>query len=117
MSQVDALGGISAVITTLVEMITAKSSKGNKESLRKRVVMSLQTPKEKAAELTKSDLDALWSLPEGWFKPFNLYILRPQYRCERLYEAGVLESRMSGEYPDHYREYRVKEGCREKPKS
>ncbi|MEX9785646.1 MULTISPECIES: hypothetical protein [Enterobacterales] len=102
LGELDALGGLSAVILTLVEMVTAKKSA--------RVITSLPIPKGKATSLTKADQDALCALPEGWFQSLNLYILRPQYRCERLYSAGVLESRMCGEYPDHYREYRVKEG-------
>ncbi|WP_272570230.1 hypothetical protein [Providencia sp. PROV255] len=114
LGQLEELGGLSAVIMTLVEMITAKNPKLSKLALKTRVITSMQIPKDKAANLTKADLDALWVLPEGWFKPMSLYILRPQYRCERLYDAGVLESSMSGEYPDHYREYQVKERCREK---
>lgn len=117
LGQLEELGGLSAVIMTLVEMITDKNPKICKFTLKERVMESMQIPKEKAKNLTKADLDALWVLPKGWFKPLNLYILRPQYRCERLFEAGVLESRMSGEYPDHYREYRVKEGGQEKPQS
>lgn len=57
--------------------------------------------------LTPADVDALALLPEsGWIEFRSLPFNRPSYRCERLELAGVLESRVVGEYPVLHREYR-----------
>ncbi|HEJ7171052.1 TPA: hypothetical protein SMF89_000992 [Serratia marcescens] len=53
--------------------------------------------------------DALRVMPADWFRPHSLYINRPEYRCERLLAAGVLDTRVIGEYPDLVRQYRKKE--------
>ncbi|EJV1664316.1 TPA: hypothetical protein SMO99_002997 [Proteus mirabilis] len=75
LGQLEELGGLSAVIMTLVEMITAKNPKLSKLALKTRVITSMQIPKDKAANLTKADLDALWVLPEGWFTSYAVYLL------------------------------------------
>lgn len=61
-------------------------------------------------ELTEADNHALKQLPDGWFRADYLPINRPLYRCERLEERNVLESRILGAYPDLWREYRKIEG-------
>lgn len=57
--------------------------------------------------LTATDEAILKRSPEGWFQPRDLPtdITRREYRCERLEEAGVLKSKVVGEYPALYREY------------
>lgn len=60
-------------------------------------------------KVTEADSDALKVMPDDWFCPLSLYIHRPEYRCERLHAAGVLDTRVIGEYPDLVRQYRKKE--------
>lgn len=57
--------------------------------------------------LTATDSETLAALPAGeWFTAVHLPINRPQYRCKRLEVRGMLESRVTGEYPNLCREYR-----------
>lgn len=57
--------------------------------------------------LTATDNAILKRLPEGWFQARDLPIdiTRRDYRCERLEEAGLLKSKVVGEYPALHREY------------
>lgn len=50
-------------------------------------------------KITKVDKEVLARVPEGWFVPRDLpYIFRcPEYRCLRLKELGLLESRVIGD--------------------
>lgn len=57
--------------------------------------------------LSLADEAARRILPEGWFRIGDLpsELLRPAYRCERLEKAGVLKSRVVGQFPSLHREY------------
>lgn len=48
--------------------------------------------------MTAADKDTLKYIPDGWFIARSLpcMVRRPDYRCERLKKAGVLESRVIG---------------------
>ncbi|WP_261246217.1 hypothetical protein [Serratia fonticola] len=56
--------------------------------------------------MTEADKEALAAMPDGWFKPTDLYINRPAYRCERLHKDNLLDWKVSGEYPHMSSEYR-----------
>lgn len=60
--------------------------------------------------LTVADNEALAMMPEGWFTLWSVPsgLSRPAYRVNRLVDAGVLESRICGTYPNHVAEYHVK---------
>lgn len=61
--------------------------------------------------LTKADEAAFAILPaEGWFSIHKVpYLVRnPRWRCDRLVEKGVLESRVSGRPPTVFTEWRKK---------
>ncbi|MEH5573112.1 hypothetical protein PO590_13645 [Raoultella ornithinolytica] len=61
--------------------------------------------------LTASDNEALTMMPDGWFTlgSVSSSLSRPAYRVNRLLDAGVLESRICGTYPNHVAEYHVKQ--------
>lgn len=63
-----------------------------------------------SSSLTEADLHALKCMPDKWFKASDLpFTIRcPRYRCERLTEKGVLDSRVIGEYPHFVSEWRKK---------
>ncbi|MEA8592286.1 hypothetical protein PZT57_26930 [Pseudomonas aeruginosa] len=64
-------------------------------------------PTKPPKALTAADKEALRELPaSGWFEVAHLPINRPSYRCERLEEAGFLETRVVGQWPSLKREYR-----------
>lgn len=59
---------------------------------------------------TKADMEALARLPqEGWFdiRAVSYMVRNPRYRCDRLVEKGLLESRVVGTYPDIKTEWKV----------
>lgn len=53
-------------------------------------------PAALAAELTEADLYAIARMPAGWFEATSLphTVKRPEYRCDRLTNLGVLERRL-----------------------
>ena len=61
-------------------------------------------------KLTIEDRDCYYLMPDGWFTPSRLpypRVQRAEYRCNRLKELGLLESRVIGEtltnLPTEYR--------------
>lgn len=58
--------------------------------------------------MTSVDKEMLAEMPSGkWFNILDLpYVIRnPAFRCKRLVKAGVLESRVVGEFPNIKTEY------------
>jgi hypothetical protein len=53
-------------------------------------------PAAVAAQLTEADLYAIAQMPVGWFEATSLphTVKRPEYRCDRLTNLGVLERRV-----------------------
>lgn len=64
----------------------------------------------KTKPLTAADCDALAMMPSGWFtlRDIPAGLNKPAYRIERLVNAGAVQSRIRGTYPDFVMEYRVK---------
>ncbi len=51
-------------------------------------------------DITEADKKAMAMLPDGWFFPEHdcTFLIRsPRYRCQRLEEAGILESKVEGD--------------------
>lgn len=63
------------------------------------------------ADLTQADKDSLKLMPTGWFKPEDLHhtIRRPDYRCRRPMQMGLLEHKLVREADDLYWVYRKKD--------
>lgn len=58
--------------------------------------------------LTDADRYALKHLPAGWFglRRIPFLVRNPRWRCERLTEKGMLESRVVGKWPDTEAQWR-----------
>jgi hypothetical protein len=59
--------------------------------------------------ITAADKDAFDRMPDdGWFRPQDLpyQIRNPFHRCKRLLAHALLESRVQGDIPDVWSEYR-----------
>jgi hypothetical protein len=72
--------------------------------------------RSKNHDLTETDKDALYVMPDDWFRATDLpypRVTRAEYRCERLHKAGYLEWRVVGAWPDVKSEYRKIESVNE----
>jgi hypothetical protein len=70
----------------------------------------------KKPNLTDADKDALYVMPDGWFRATDLpypRVTRAEYRCERLKKEGYLEWRVVGCLPNFESQYRKREGVNE----
>lgn len=67
-------------------------------------------------QLTASDTEALAMMPAGWFtrRDIPISLNKSAYRVERLVNAGAVESRIKGTWPDCVVEYRVNGNTEEK---
>lgn len=54
-------------------------------------------------KLTKSDMETLNHLPEGWFEVMDKWsssVNRPQFRIDQLYKKGILDMKVEGVFPE-----------------
>jgi hypothetical protein len=75
------------------------------------VKAQVQTVVIRTIPLTKADEEAIEYIPtDHWFCAWDLtYKIRAwEYRCQRLEKAGILKSRIVGDYPQLSREYHTR---------